>query len=271
MFEATTWLAQEWADRLGPAVSAMSGTPAQAHLEPEPAAREMAGALIWRQAVDVTPDAAIWVELSAEVWRAVGQRVLVSAGLEDAEESDVRSTFVEVLQQSLAQLSAPLGARLQREVSVSGGEVAETAPEHLEWRSVEVELDGARLGRAWLAADAHLAGLLDGAADDHPSQSQVDAGPAPSALPKGSRTLDLLMEVEMPVGVSFGRAQMRLKDAIKLTTGSIVELNRSIIEPVEIIVNNCVIARGEVVVVQGNYGVRIQQIVSREERLRTLF
>jgi flagellar motor switch protein FliN/FliY len=41
--------------------------------------------------------------------------------------------------------------------------------------------------------------------------------------------------------------------------------------PVEIIINNCVIARGEVVVVEGNYGVRIQEIVSREERLRTLF
>ena len=79
------------------------------------------------------------------------------------------------------------------------------------------------------------------------------------------------MEVELPVCVSFGRAQMRLKDAIKLTTGSIVELNRSISEPVEIIINNCVVARGEVVVVEGNYGVRIQHIISKEERLRTLF
>ena len=61
-----------------------------------------------------------------------------------------------------------------------------------------------------------------------------------------------------------------LKDVIKLTTGSIVELNRSIVEPVEVIVNNCVIARGEVVVIEGNYGVRIQQIISRQERLRTL-
>ena len=73
------------------------------------------------------------------------------------------------------------------------------------------------------------------------------------------------------MSVSFGRTQMRLKDAVKLSTGSIVELNRTITEPVEIIVNNCVIARGEVVVVEGNYGVRIKEIISREERLRTLF
>jgi len=82
--------------------------------------------------------------------------------------------------------------------------------------------------------------------------------------------LDVLLEVELPVCVSFGRAQLPLRDVLKLTSGSIVELNRTITEPVDVIVNNCVIARGEVVVIEGNYGVRIQQIVSREERLRTL-
>jgi flagellar motor switch protein FliN/FliY len=86
----------------------------------------------------------------------------------------------------------------------------------------------------------------------------------------GSKTFDLLLDVELPVSVSFGRAQIPLRDVIKLTTGSIVELNRSISEPVEIIVNNCVIARGEVVVVEGNFGVRIQEVISRQERLRTL-
>ena len=85
--------------------------------------------------------------------------------------------------------------------------------------------------------------------------------------PKG---LDLLLDVELPVSVSFGRAELPIKDVIKLTTGSIVELNRSIAEPVEIIVNNVVIARGDVVVVEGNFGVRIKQVISRQERLRTL-
>jgi flagellar motor switch protein FliN/FliY len=88
--------------------------------------------------------------------------------------------------------------------------------------------------------------------------------------PANSRTFELLLDVELPVSVSFGRAQVPLKDVLKLTTGSIVELNRSILEPVEVIVNNCVIARGEVVVVEGNFGVRVHQVISRQERLRTL-
>src|SRR4029077_15824791 len=88
--------------------------------------------------------------------------------------------------------------------------------------------------------------------------------------PARSRTIDLLMEVELQVGYAFGRPQFPLRDVLKLNSGSIVELNRTISDPVEIIVNNCVIARGEVVVVEGNYGVRIQHVISREERLRTL-
>ncbi len=106
------------------------------------------------------------------------------------------------------------------------------------------------------------------AADQPPSLPAVPAPPpTPGQRPK---TLDLLMEVEMPVSVSFGRAELPLRDLLKLTTGSIIELNRTIAEPVEVIVNNCVIARGEVVVIEGNYGIRIQEIVSRQERLRTL-
>ncbi len=83
-------------------------------------------------------------------------------------------------------------------------------------------------------------------------------------------TMDLLLDVELPVSVSFGRTEIPMKDVLKLTTGSIVELNRNINEPVEVLVNHCLIARGEVVVVEGNYGVRIQQIISRTDRLRSI-
>lgn len=94
-------------------------------------------------------------------------------------------------------------------------------------------------------------------------------GASDPASALNSKTLDLLLDVELPVTVSFGRALLPLQDVLKLSAGSIVELNRTISEPVELIVNNCVIALGEVVVVEGNYGVRIRQIASRENRLST--
>jgi flagellar motor switch protein FliN/FliY len=79
--------------------------------------------------------------------------------------------------------------------------------------------------------------------------------------------MTLLHDVEMPLSVSFGSTFMPLRDVLKLTTGSIVEMDRMISEPVDIIVNNCVIARGEVVVIEGNYGVRILDVVSRSDRM----
>jgi flagellar motor switch protein FliN/FliY len=103
-------------------------------------------------------------------------------------------------------------------------------------------------------------------------ERELASAPGPAGHPASPNppTLDLLLDVEMPVSVSFGRTQIQLKDVMKLSSGSIVELNRGVSEPVEVIVNNCVIARGEVVVIEGNYGVRIDEIISPQERLRTL-
>jgi flagellar motor switch protein FliN/FliY len=92
---------------------------------------------------------------------------------------------------------------------------------------------------------------------------------AAGSIAVGSGTFDLLLDVALPVAVSFGRTQLQIREVLKLNSGSIIELNRLVNEPVDVVVNDSVIARGEVVVVDGNYGVRITQIASREDRIRT--
>jgi len=84
-----------------------------------------------------------------------------------------------------------------------------------------------------------------------------------------SQTLDVLLDIELPVTVRFGSAQMTFGDVMGLNTGSLVEFDRAPEEPVEVLVNGRVVARGELVMVQGNYGVRIGEIASRRERLDT--
>jgi flagellar motor switch protein FliN len=112
--------------------------------------------------------------------------------------------------------------------------------------------------------------IQDPGPDDAVSPSSSPAtyvhGQGPSSI---SKTFDLLLGVHLPVSVSFGKTSLMVKEVLKLTTGSIVELNRIVTEPVDIIVNNCIIARGDVVVVSGNYGVRVREIVSREQRYQT--
>lgn len=258
------WLAQEWARQIGPALSALTGEAVQAEAAGAEAEPPGADALQIVRRLREWPEAVLRIAVSPELWRSAGEAVLRGAGLPAENESEIRGAFLEAAQQSLGQLAVSLAQRLGREVSWDEDDGAAGLDAGGEWASVEVSGVGIR-GRAWVAANSGFV-LEDGRKEAPAADAGEGAAPAPR-----HPMLDLLMEVELPVGVTFGRTQLRLKDAVKLTSGSIVELNRSIIEPVEVIVNNCVIARGEVVVYEGNYGVRIQQIVSREERLRTLF
>jgi flagellar motor switch protein FliN/FliY len=82
-----------------------------------------------------------------------------------------------------------------------------------------------------------------------------------------SNTLAVLLGESVSLSVVFGRTSLPLEKIVKLTEGSVLELGGSLRQPVEIVVNNRVIASGEVVVVEGNYGVRIHTVVSRQERL----
>jgi flagellar motor switch protein FliN len=84
-----------------------------------------------------------------------------------------------------------------------------------------------------------------------------------------SEAAPLLMGVKLPIRVLLGRTQLCLRDIAQLANGAVVELDCSPDDPVEIIVNDRVIAHGEVVEVAGNYGVRITKIGSRREDQET--
>ncbi|MFZ5632042.1 MAG: flagellar motor switch phosphatase FliY [Bacillota bacterium] len=88
--------------------------------------------------------------------------------------------------------------------------------------------------------------------------------------PAEKRKLELLLEVPLKVSVVLGRTKRPIREVLNLTPGAIVELHSLVDEPVEILVNGTLVARGEVVVVNENFGVRIANIISPEERLRQL-
>lgn len=85
-----------------------------------------------------------------------------------------------------------------------------------------------------------------------------------------SRTLDVIMDIDLPLVVRFGRTELPLRTLTTLGPGSVIDLGRSPDEPVEILISNRVVARGEVLIMGGNYGVRIQEVVSPAERARSL-
>lgn len=86
----------------------------------------------------------------------------------------------------------------------------------------------------------------------------------------GNKALDLLMDIELPITIELGRTQLSLKRILELGPGAIVEMERFAGEPVDILINGKVVAKGEVVVVDENFGVRLVALVTPEERIKML-
>jgi len=84
------------------------------------------------------------------------------------------------------------------------------------------------------------------------------------------KNISLIMDVQLPVRVRIGRKKMLLKDVLNMDIGSVIELNQLANDPLEILVDNHVIALGEVVIVDGNFGVQITSIGSKRDRLTQL-
>ena len=82
--------------------------------------------------------------------------------------------------------------------------------------------------------------------------------------------IDLFMDVYLPVSIELGRTKMSISDILALGPGSVVELARLAGEPVDVMVNHKLVARGEVVVVDENFGVRVTQLITPEERIKLL-
>ena len=84
------------------------------------------------------------------------------------------------------------------------------------------------------------------------------------------RNIDLLMDVNLPISIELGRTRMSISDILALGPGSVVELNKLAGEPVDLLVNQKIVAKGEVVVIDENFGVRVTQLMTPEERLKSL-
>ena len=85
-----------------------------------------------------------------------------------------------------------------------------------------------------------------------------------------SREIDFLLDIPIEISVQLGASKMLIKELLQLGQGSVIELDKLAGEPMEILANNRLIARGEVVVVNEKFGVRLTDIISPSERLTQL-
>ena len=118
-----------------------------------------------------------------------------------------------------------------------------------------------------MAEDEVKENEVDEGADD--SKDEVDA---PKALSDESGKInpDVLQSIPVTISVEVGKTSLKIRDLLRLTQGSVVELERLAGEPLDLLVNNTVVAQGEVVLVNDRYGIRLTRVISAEERMKSI-
>ena len=126
------------------------------------------------------------------------------------------------------------------------------------------------------AAAAPVAHDVAGTAPAAPQAIEVaDFGfdqlaPEKQAATAEQSKLDMIMDVSVQISVEMGRTRMPIKDLLSLSPGSVIELDKLAGDPLDIFVNDSLVAKGKVVVVDENFGIRITDLVSPEDRIKSL-
>jgi flagellar motor switch protein FliN len=137
--------------------------------------------------------------------------------------------------------------------------------------NVTIETPESRGSLTWLF-DEDTARFITG------EQAQDENGPLGAKSAEAHREgsgevdtqLELLLDIPLEISVELGRKKMLVRDVVELAVGSIIELDKTAGEPVDVLVNGKLVARGEVVVIEDNFGVRITEILTPQERLQRL-
>lgn len=144
---------------------------------------------------------------------------------------------------------------------------------------IAADADGRGVGFSLSLGEGAASLVIQGSVETVAAAAQAPAVSAPAAAtaagarsadPAQAPNLEVVLDIELPLVVRFGRTVMSLKSLSLLGPGSIVDMGRSPDEPVDLMISDRVIAHGEVVIVSGNYGVRVTDLVSPSDRVRTV-
>ena len=121
----------------------------------------------------------------------------------------------------------------------------------------------------WAAAMAEQA-EVDAHAVQEPQKANIFQTLSPEGHPTAANNLDLILDIPVQLTVELGRTKIAIRNLLQLAQGSVVELDGLAGEPMDVLVNGCLIAQGEVVVVNDKFGIRLTDIISPAERLRRI-
>jgi flagellar motor switch protein FliN/FliY len=220
-------------------------------------------------------------------WMLLGREAALALAGDDVDTVDIEARHQEAIRDTVNQLLLAAGPPLlplfarsvvyqPATVHVSAGDIlpGDLSLEQPVW-VVRAEAAGDNLRfEMILTIDEALAteiAALGAAAPPEPDEPRAAArGVGGGSEASSPSKIDLILDVTLPVAVELGRARMQIQDILKLAPGSVIALDKSAGDPVELLINDRPFAKGEVVIIDENFGVRLTSIVTASERIRSL-
>lgn len=222
-------------------------------------------AQIFNKKIDISPPQAIKMDTDLEsIFGPKGDLVKISFRLQ-VEENIIDSELMQVLPIGFAkELIASLFSQEEAQAQSSTNEVTETpvqpTPAPVYEQPVQMASVQPNMQQSY---PSHPSSIRSDVDVKSPQFQTFDSGP--KVYPK--ENMDILMDVSLEVSVELGRTSRKIKEILEFGPGSILELNRLVGEPVDVLVNGKFVASGEVVVIDENFGIRITDIINPENRI----
>lgn len=257
---ASTAFLQIWAESLGQVLGQISGSPLPCLVFPD-APGELAPA----------DQSDLWIlcACSGGLRGEMSLRLPAASALRLAQifMSEPAAPEAEILpehREAAVELLRQVGGVVASTLKTNWGEVQlllDVSPGAPSWPSSSIHW--VRAGEREALLEVHLSAALAAALRVEKADGSVAIGvstPTPLAPEQSQVKLDLLMDVELAVTLRFGSRRLLLREVLELNPGAVVDLDRQVSEPIDVLLDGRLVARGEVVVLNGNYGLRVTEV-----------
>ena len=212
----------------------------------------------WGQKLSILEQPSFWIGAPAESWASLGRLTLSALGVEDPAESDIEATCRDIMAQTSAMVATQLTDQLGEEIT-GGDSLPASQPDAAAGPVFRWLLDAGLISMqgtaVWAETFLRRCSATPGLAAEGSAQAAPGSG---SEAPQGGgRPETPIPRLDLRVEFRLGRTTLQLREIFKLNVGSVIELDHSAIEPAEVVIDGRVLARGQVVVVNGNYGLKI--------------
>jgi flagellar motor switch protein FliN/FliY len=215
----------------------------------------------WQQETEDSQKFRAWIGAKGACFSALGG--------DQVEGSDPKELFQEMVSQANQGCAAVLSSSFPTPLRFGGLSVNEPpALTSQRLTQISVNFKNADLPAMILVLEPTAAKILAGPEPAKPAGAQVlvQTDATAVSLTANASMIERLMDLQLPVSVLLGQTVLPIREALKIASGSLIELDRQLGDYVEVVVHGTVVARGEIVAVKGNYGVRIKEVISRKDR-----